>query len=243
MDTLAFKQRRESLRQLQLRYRNLCTQCLQPQFSCYCEHIQKFDPEIKFVILIHPIEMKRRIATGRMSHLCLENSELIVGHEYSENKRVNELLLDPTNQCSVLYPGVQATNLSKLADEERSSLFDPSKKPVLFVIDGTWATARKTMHLSHNLRLLPKLCFTPERQSQFRVRKQPGVNCFSTIEAVHQVIELLGDRGDFKISQGKHENLIYVFNKMVERQIEFVNKALSDPSSTSYRRPLKLKAL
>ncbi len=239
MDLETFKQQREARLHQEPQYRNLCVHCLQPQFGCYCEHIQKFNPEIKFVILIHPIEMKRRIATGRMSHLCLENSELIVGHDYSRVDRVNELIENPQNQCKVLYPGRQATNLTLLSDDEKKSVFDPDKKIVLFVIDGTWATARKTMHHSQNLQKLGRICFTPPHRSQFRVRKQPGENCFSTIEAVHHVIELMGDRPGFQLSSGKHNNLIDVFNKMVERQIEFVNMALNDPKTTSYRRPTK----
>ncbi len=51
---------------------------------------------------MHPIEMKRKIATGRMSFLSLENSEIIVGYDYSENIRINELISNPENHCMVL---------------------------------------------------------------------------------------------------------------------------------------------
>lgn len=65
------------------KYRNLCTICLQPDFGCYCQILQPIDCVINFVILIHPIEAKRRIATGRMAHLCLKDSHLIKGINYS----------------------------------------------------------------------------------------------------------------------------------------------------------------
>lgn len=230
MNIETFKQRREALREAQPQYRNLCKQCLQPGFSCYCHHIQKFDPKIKFMILIDPIEMRRRIATGRMSHLCLENSELIMGRDYTHNNQVNEILNNPGYQPAVLYPGPLSKNITKLSTEEKSGLFGSKKTPLIFVIDGTWATARKTMSLSQNLKRLPRICFTPKQASQFRVRKQPKVECVSTIEAIHQLIDLLGDRPGFNLANKQHEHLLYVFNKMVERQLEFV------PSTYQYRR-------
>ena len=236
MNIETFKQRREALREAQPQYRNLCKQCLQPGFSCYCHHIQKLDPKIKFMILIHPMEMRRRIATGRMSHLCLENSELIQGLDYSNDAKVNEVLSDPQYQPAVLYPGPLSKNITKLSIEEKSSLFDSKKTPVIFVIDGTWATARKTMRLSENIRHLPRLCFTPQQESQFRVRKQPKAECVSTIEAIHHLIDLLGDRPGFSVANKEHQRLLYVFNKMVERQIEFV------PATYSYRRRDKVSA-
>jgi DTW domain-containing protein YfiP len=217
--------------------RHLCVKCLQPEFGCYCLHIKPFDPKIKFVILIHPIEMKRRIATGRMSHLSLKNSELIVGQDYTDNKRVDELIQDPRSQPLVLYPGLQSTNLSETSSTERSDLV--KKRLLIFVIDGTWATARKTMHLSQNLKKVPRIGFTPPSQSQFRVRKQPGVDCYSTIEAIHHTIELLGPAAGFNIADGEHNSLLNVFNKMVERQLDFIRAAYDNPELSTYRRPRK----
>ena len=216
--------------------RGLCTVCMQPEFGCYCRHIEKFDPEIKFVILIHPIEMKRRIATGRMSWLCLKNSELLVGQDYTNNERINQLLADPQYRPLVLYPGAQSLNLTSAPAEARAALSN-GRTPLIFVVDGTWATARKQMRLSENLKTLQRICFTPPGPSQFRVRKQPHKDCYSTIEAVHHCIELLGDTVGFDLAGGKHNNLLYVFNKMVERQLEFLREAYDNPKSTSYRRP------
>ncbi len=235
MDLETYRQRRELQNSNASKTRHLCVKCVQPEFSCYCPHITPFDPKIKFVILIHPIEVKRRIATGRMSHLCLKNSELIVGQDYSENKQVNDLIKDPRFQPLVLYPGPHSTNLSEISLAERTHFV--KKKPLVFVIDGTWATARRTMHRSQNLKKIPKISFASAAESQFRVRKQPGKNCYSTIEAIHHTIELLGPASGFETLGREHDSLLYVFNKMVERQLEFVRAAYDNPNSNSYRRP------
>ena len=200
-----------------IRFRELCRRCLQPLSSCYCALIQPFESEIKFVVLIHPIERKRRIATGRMSHLCLTNSELIEAEEYSKNTRVERLLSDSSYSGFVLYPGEHAIDVG--APDQRAKVFAAQKKVLIFVIDGTWATAKKTMRQSPNLLSLPRIAFTPRHPSRFLVRKQPHPNCFSTIEAIHETIERLApppDRG--------HDILLKVFDSMVQRQLAFVQK-------------------
>lgn len=235
MNVQMYLQRREQQQHEAKKFRQLCETCMQPDFGCYCAHIQKFDPKIKFAILIHPIEVKRRIATGRMSHLCLENSALICGQDYTYNIQVNQILENPKYQPLVLYPGRTSINLTNTSAQHKSEIFDKEKEPVIFVIDGTWATARKMIRLSRNLHSLPRICFTPEGVSQFRVRKQPAPECFSTIEAIHHTIDLLGPTLGFSTSTREHDKLLFVFNKMVERQLEFIRISMEDPSRSNYR--------
>ncbi len=211
------------------KFREMCLDCRQPEFNCYCDHVKSFDPGVKFVILTHPIEVRRRIATGRMSHLCLKNSELIVGHDYSKNQKVNVILENPDLHSVILYPGRQSLNISKWSGEEKRNLVPSNKKLAIFVIDGTWNTARKMMHLSKNLKNLPQICFTPERLSTFRVRKQPAPECVSTIEAIHQCIELLGTENR------EHDKLLDVFDQLVEQQLVFVERANSRHSKRTRR--------
>jgi DTW domain-containing protein YfiP len=220
-------------------FRELCTKCLQPEFGCYCPHVQRFDPKITFAILIHPIEVKRRIATGRMSHLCLEKSHLIMGQDYSNDPRVNRLLEDCRYHPVILYPGVNSQNLTRLAPQERRELFPSEKELLIFVVDGTWATARKMMRQSQNLKQLPRVCFSPDKPSNFRVRKQPAPGCYSTIEAIHHTIELIGDGRGFATTERTHDRLLHVFDQMVERQLEFIRTHCSQQGST-YRRPMRL---
>ena len=198
--------------------------------------VKKFDCGINFVLLIHPIEVKRRIATGRMSHLCLENSFLIKGQNYTDNNLVNERLADASCHSVILYPGIQSENISKLSNLERADLFPKNKKLQIFVIDGTWATARKMVRQSLNLLNLPRISFTPEKPSNFRVRKQPSSVCYSTIEAIHHTIDLLGDSQGFTTSNRAHDGLISVFNFMVENQLEFIKKSNLNPRESAYRR-------
>jgi DTW domain-containing protein YfiP len=200
--------------------RDFCAQCLTPGLTCYCRKLRAFDPKIRFAILIHWREAKKRIATGRLSHRCLENSWLLPGYDYSTDEKVNSLIEDPRFHCVVLYPGEGSVNLSSLPSSERSSLFPAGKELVVFVIDGTWITARKTMQRSRNLALLPRISFLPTSPSRFRVRKQPKPECYSTLEAIHQTIELLGESRGFDLGSRRHDGLLRVFDHVIEQRLE-----------------------
>ena len=238
MNLEQYKQKRAALLLKEPKYRTLCEVCDQPDFCCYCAKIGTFDPLISFVILIHPIEVKRRIATGRMSHLTLKNSHLIAGQDYTQNQRVNELLQDQDYHSVVLYPGQHSQNLSVLSGEEKNQIFPKDKKLRVFVVDGTWATARKMMRLSENLKYLPRICFSPDKPSNFRVRKQPRPQCYSTIEAIHHTIELVGESQGFDVKNRVHDRLLTAFEYMVERQLQFIKESHEKSKTGQYRRVL-----
>lgn len=240
MDVQRYREQRQRRAEQEPKYRVLCMTCQQPQFSCYCVHVRKFDSKIKFVVLIHPIEVRRRIATGRMSHLCLENSHLIMGQDYSANHEVNGLIADPSLHSVILYPGPLSKNLTPLSQEERADLFPQDKTLTVFVIDGTWNTARKMIRQSQNLAALPRVCFSPEKPSNFRVRKQPHPACYSTIEAIHHTIELVGQSRGFTTAERTHDRLLNVFDSMVELQLKFIQQS-RDKSGSTYRREGKFR--
>jgi DTW domain-containing protein len=234
-----YQEQRTQQQQLDPKWRELCLRCFQPQFSCYCEHLKPFNPNIEFVILIHPIEFKRRIATGRMSHLTLVGSHLLVGQDFSKCTKVSELIGDGTKQCFILYPSKEASDLSVLSSSQKDELFASEKKTVIFVIDGTWHTARKTMRQTDSFSKLPKICFTPRSPSNFRVRKQPKPHCYSTVEAIHEVIDLMGNAVDFDVSTRLHDGLLFTFEKIVERQLNVMSQhpsSLRRSRKRQYRR-------
>lgn len=232
MNLAAFLSQRERREAKAPRYRQWCFRCLQPNFSCYCLLIKKFDPQIKFVILTHPLEARRRIATGRMSHLILERSELILGYHYSNNSRVNELIACRQYHSVILYPSARSLNLTLTSEESRPALFPKDKELLIFVIDGTWNTAKKTVRLSSNLLDLPHISFVPTRPSNFRVRKQPSPLYYSTIEAIHHTIELLGPSRGFATENKQQDHLLFIFDHLVDQQVAYVGRE-------QVRRPLK----
>lgn len=235
MNIETYRAKQQKLLEGTQQYRHICPHCLLPSVICYCAQIKIIDPPADFVILIHPIEVRRKIATGRMSHLCLKNSHLIMGHDFSKKEKLNEILSDTQRHCVILYPSVNSTNISKLTQNERSDLMPKNKRLTIIVIDGTWETAKKMMKHSHNINKLPRICFSPARPSNFRVRKQPHENCLSTIEAIHHTIELLGPSLGFDTTLGEHDHLLTTFNAMVDMQLEFVKRAHDRAEPSRYK--------
>lgn len=181
----------------------------------------------KIVILIHPKEWKeQRTGTGRLTHLCLADSELIMGVGFDEHERVQELINDPANFPMLLYPGPQARALpGGLQAEELGG-----RRLVVFVLDGTWSCARKMLRLSKSLQRLPHLMFPPAAPSRFIIKQQPVEGCLSTLEAVHELLLALERAGLDRYPDPAQ--LPGVLQGMVDHLVA----CASDPTRPGYRR-------
>ncbi len=216
------------------RPRALCSRCTRPVTTCYCVAVAPFDAKPVFVILMHHLETKKGVATGRMAHICLSNSRLIEGSDFTHCPEVNGLIADSRNHCVVLWPGLQSTNLSLLDETQRDAFVPEGKRLVIFVIDATWAQAKRMKRLSRNLHALPFICFTPSKPSDFRIRVQPAAHCYSTVEAINACLDLLAPHP----AQG---TLLAAFSHMVEKQLGY-EKGIRHPRRAIRRRRLEGRA-
>lgn len=222
VDRAAYLARREQQgRRAEPRVRTVCPVCRKAANTCYCAHIRSFNAGPTFVILIHPKENRKRVGTGRLCHLCIRNSELIAGIDFSGDARVREILADPTKWPVVLYPGPNATDIGEAGGATLAASVPAGRQLVIFVIDGSWACARKMLRLSANLRALPQIRFNPPSRSIYQIRRQPKDLCLSSLEAMHFVIEYLNGTARWRSEPG-HENLLEVFRLMIAQQLAFV---------------------
>ena len=208
-----------------------CYKCMRPSNSCICKHISPFHTKTRFIILMHPKEFKKeKNGTGRMTKLQLENSEIIVGIDFTKNKRVNEILTKETSFSFLLYPGEDNFNLS-LRKSSEITLF-MGNNPHIFILDGTWPCARKMLKLSKNLQKLKRVSFDNKIKSKFIIKQQPAPLCLSTIESVFTVLNLL-NKGD--LEQCETKGFLLPFEKMIEYQVEWI----LNPTNKSYRSSTK----
>ncbi len=224
MNKEQYLKNRQNYLKTQKVYKDRCYSCWQPVETCICKLSVPFNPKIKFVILTHPVEASKRIATGRLAHVCLQNSIFIRGYNFIHHPTVNKLINDDNNQCFVLYPGRQSHNLTSLNLNKKKDIFKFDRITTVFVIDGTWGNANKMLRLSPNLATLPKICFTPKNKSQFKVRKQPKDLCLSSLEAIHEIIELLGETRGFDLSLKIQDTLLTVFKFIVDDQLKKIEQ-------------------
>lgn len=200
---------------------------MRPESTCICEHISSLSTKTRFIILMHPKEYKKeKNGTGRMTMLQLENSEIIVGVDFTNNKRVNEILTQENSSSFLLYPGKNNFNLSLRESTEMKTFMGDT--PHLFILDGTWPCARKMLKLSKNLQKLKRVSFDNKIQSKFIIKQQPESLCLSTIESVYTVLNLLNKGG---VEQCETKGFLTPFEKMIDYQLEHI----LNPTNKNYR--------
>ncbi len=204
-------------------YRERCYRCYRPKSTCMCEAICPVETQTKFVILMHNKEFqKTKNGTGIFSHLALPNSELFVGIDFSEYDRINAIVEDENNNCYILYPSSKSQPLNT------TDISKEGKTTVIFIIDSTWACAKKMMRLSRNITDLPHISFLHERVSMFHIKEQPADICLSTMESIHCVLELLNAQEKEQISEEKLDAFLNPFHKMVAYQMQYTKELHGD---------------
>jgi DTW domain-containing protein YfiP len=184
--------------------------------------------QTRFVFLMHPKEYKQeKAATGRLTHLCLANSEVQVGTDFDQHEEVQALLNDPRNLCLLVYPGAAARNLSTggLTSAELGE-----RRLVLLLLDATWAGARKMLRLSPSLQRLPRVMFTAKSLSRYIIKQQPQPGCLSTLEATHELLLALEHAGLDRYALP--DQLLGLFQRMQDFQM----RCATDPNRAGYRR-------
>ncbi|MCL9783624.1 DTW domain-containing protein [Vibrio sp. S4M6] len=184
-----------------------CLTCGKAQKACICQWIQVLASDAELIILQHPSEQHKPLGTARILQLSLPNCQIIVGENFSNNERVNQLLLESDTLNCVLFPNEQSQLVSHC-------LTTPSQqKTCIFLIDGTWRKAYKIWQLSTNLQTLPSIHLPEELRGQYLIRKAPTQNSVSTVEAGYCILSMLEPDKDFT-------PLLNTFQRMIEYQIK-----------------------
>lgn len=211
--------------------REKCYKCYRPKSSCVCKHITKIDTNTKFIILMHLKEFRKtRNNTGFMTNCSLNNSEVIMGIDFTSNSRINEIIEE--YNCFILYPDANAIKINKTALPKNKH-----KKNAVFIIDSTWPCSKKILKLSKNLQNLPKISFETNVTSAYKIKTQPSSYCLSTIESTKVLLELLNLQKNESIKEKELDTFLNPFLEMVKYQVDISLKAGND--SVRYKIPYK----
>lgn len=168
-----------------------CWRCFWPRNLCWCKSIVEVPSRTRFVLLMHPMEFKRvRANTGRLAHLSLPNSEIIMGINFDHESRFQALISDAGRRCVLLYPAATALDLSR-----DGQIDDDGRALTVCIIDATWAHARKIYRQSSSLQTMATVRFSPASPSRYRIKRQPASYCLSTIECCHDILASLARQG------------------------------------------------
>lgn len=191
-----------------------CYKCFRPKSSCSCKNIKApLDTNTKFVILMHPKEFKKtKNGTGYMTKNSIKNCEIIIGVDFSENNRVNELINSKIYSPYLLYPDENSIKINK-------EIINENKKLLIFILDSTWPCSNKMLKSSSNLQNIPKLSFEHDLKSNFKIKAQPKDYCLSTIESTFCLLQELNKQSLENIEASDLNMFLQPFNKMVEYQV------------------------
>lgn len=181
--------------------RHRCERCLRPVSHCLCSLIPQLDSRTRVLVLQHPSEANHALNTARLAVLGLRNAQLRVGEVFDDL----ETLFNPEGyRACLLFPGEGASTLA--AD-------DAERLPTLLVVpDGTWRKARKLLHMNPLLAALPRVTLGPVPASRYRLRKAPGPEALSTLEAISHALQTLEAPRSFL-------PLLAPFDALIEQQI------------------------
>ena len=181
-----------SSRNLVVEPRALCARCLRPNSVCICDALPPAPLSLtrtRLLILQHPVEAKKRVATVPLIPLCVRDTVVVKGQSFSPDLEQLRSAVAAGYEPLLLYPGPGAVSLESWA----ANRTDASANALLVVVDGTWTQAH------HMLRHSPELAaactrvrFSDMTRSDFEpLRREPAGHCVSTLEACARSLRLL----------------------------------------------------
>src|SRR5438309_10148477 len=182
-----------------------CPQCAKPLPLCICDSITPIEGRTSLLILQHPQEQDRALGTARLTALHFKNAVLKIGLSWpSLSKALGRPVADPS-RWAVLYLG--SAKVSELDTESeivainRKGEIEPHQRAILgdiegiVLLDGTWSQAKALWWRNAWMLKCQRVILGPRRPSAYgKLRKEPGADGLSTIEAVGLLLAALEQR-------------------------------------------------
>ncbi len=199
-----------------------CYKCFKPKACCLCEYTREMDPGIKFVLLMHPKEAKKnRTGTGHIARISLTGCEIIMGLDFAQNKRLQELLHDERYFPMMMFPGPEAWTAKKEGFKETLN----GRIPMPIILDSTWWCAKKMIQHNPFLLDLPRLSFFGDYRSIYTFKKEPEPEYISTVESCYYLIKEFQEN---KITEKNvdPEPMMDAFKVMIKYQLQCENERI-----------------
>ena len=199
-----------------------CYRCFKPESACLCKYTKEVDTGVKFGLLMHTKEAKRqRTGTGNIAHISLKDSEIIVGLEFTHNKRLQELLNDPKYFPVMMYPGQEAWTAKREGFKQAVG----NRTLLVLILDATWFCAKKIIDHNPFLLELPRVSFYGDYRSIFTFKHEPKPEYISTIESCYYFIKELQEN-NMVDSAIDPEPMMNAFKQMIKFQLQAENERI-----------------
>jgi DTW domain-containing protein YfiP len=130
--------------------RPLCARCSRPTKQCLCASLPAtpISTSTRILVLQHPAEAKKNVASVPLLPLCLEPVIIVRGQSFSETLLPFTTALEEGYEPLLLFPGEAAEQLDA---DSRPSFIDAERPKLLVIVDGTWTQARHMVRHSSGL--------------------------------------------------------------------------------------------
>jgi DTW domain-containing protein YfiP len=193
-----------------------CPHCLRALRTCICKWVTPVTTQTEVLILQHPLEVHQAKGSGRLLHLNLTTSRIVVGETF-DHATLHDLLyssLDGTKRQPVLlYPDTPSMPATQIAPDL------PAHQITLVVLDATWKKSRKMLYANPQLQSLPRLQLQETPVSQYHIRKAHRPDQLSTYEAT-----VLG-LSQIEPVPEKDATLLNAFNGFIDEQMSYIPEA------------------
>jgi len=173
-----------------------CKHCMLLPYLCICPMKKTVKTNSAFLLLMYDDEILKPSNTGRLIADLIPDTFAYIWSRTAPHIELLHLLKDPQWQPIVVFPAEYSQSERVLTPNTLQAEKDrfPNKRPLFVLLDGTWSQAKKMFRKSPYLETFPVLSFSPEKLSQYLVRKATKDNQLATAEVASLVLDCIGER-------------------------------------------------
>ena len=170
-----------------------CPRCGKPLPLCICDSIAPIANKIFLLILQHPQEQDRALATARVTALHFKNAMVKIGLSWPSLQKILGRDVDP-QRWAILYLG--SAKADELASDQEIVVLDRAGKAEeyqrgilktiegVIVLDGTWSQAKALWWRNAWMLKCRRVILNPASPSLYgNLRREPRADGLSTLES------------------------------------------------------------
>lgn len=187
--------------------RPTCPHCLRPQKTCICALARPQPSQVEVIILQHPQEVTHAKGSARLLHLCLPNSQLLVGEVFEQEQLA--AMQGTDKQDFLLYPaanGETATVTTSITCPEKIRLW---------LLDATWRKSRAMLQQNPFLQQMPKLALHTLPTNRYQIRKAHAPHQLSSLQACVQALS------EIEAEPAKYDGVLQAFDALLAQWLGF----------------------
>ncbi|MBB4842939.1 DTW domain-containing protein YfiP [Paucibacter oligotrophus] len=170
-----------------------CPGCRLGPGYCMCALRPRLQTRVGVCLIMAEFEALKPSNTGWLIADVLPDTAAFGWARSTVDPALLAMLGDPQWQPFVVFPGEFAEPERVVNTLPACATDTAARRPLLVMLDGTWAEARKMFRKSPYLSTLPVLSLQPEQLSRYRLRRHIRDNHFCTAEVAALCLELAGE--------------------------------------------------